>query len=98
LGRVLSLAAAGAVALLAAGSVSLGGGLLLVLGTGFAAQGLAIVHWTADERGWPGIWPLVLYAPLLLGAPLAGVVLLGLALAGLLDNVWSLRWRRSNVV
>lgn len=98
LGRVLSLAAAGAVALLAAGSVSLGGGLLLVLGTGFAAQGLAIVHWTADERGWPGIWPLVLYAPLLLGAPLAGVILLGLALAGLLDNVRSLRWRRSNVV
>lgn len=98
LGRVLSLAAAAAVALLALGSVSLGGGLLLVLGTGFAAQGLAIVHWTANERGWPRIWPLVLYAPLLLGAPLAGVVLLALALAGLLDNGWSLRRRRSNVV
>lgn len=98
LGRVLSLVAAGAAALLAAGSVSLGGGLLLVLGTGFAAQGLAIVHWTAAERQWPGIWPLVLYAPLLLGAPLAGVILLGLVLAGLVDNAWSLRQRRSNVV
>ena len=95
---MLSLATAVAVVLLAAGFVSLGGGLLLVLGTGFAAQGLAIVHWTADERRWPRIWPLVLYAPLLLGAPSAGLVLLGLALAGLVDNGFALRRRRTNVV
>lgn len=98
LGRVLSLAAILAVVLLAAGRVSLGGGLLLVLGTAFAAQGLAIVHWTASERGWPRIWPLVLYVPLLLGAPPAGLVLLALALAGLVDNGFVLRRRRSNVV
>jgi hypothetical protein len=98
LGRVLSLATAVAVLLLAAGLVPLGGGLLLVLGTGFAAQGLAIVHWTADERRWPRIWPLVLYAPLLLGAPSAGLVLLGLSLAGLVDNGFALRRRRTDVV
>ena len=98
LGRVLSLAAVIAVVLLAAGLVSLGGGLLLVLGTGFVAQGLAVIHWTADHRGWPRIWPLALYVPLLLGAPPAGLVVLGLALAGLVDNGFELRRRRSNVV
>jgi len=98
LGRVLSVATLIAGGLLAAGQVSLGGGLLLVLGTGFATQGLAIVHWTADERAWPGIWPLALYAPLLVGTPPAALVLLGLAFAGLLDNGVGLRRRRSNVV
>lgn len=98
LGRVLSLAAAGSVALLAAGSTTVGGGLLLVLGTAFATQGLAVVHWTGNERAWPRIWPLALYAPMLFGAPPAGIALLGLALAGLLDNWWSLRRRRANVV
>jgi hypothetical protein len=57
LGRVLSLVTALAVLLLAAGFVSLGGGLLLVLGTGFAAQGLAVVHWTADDGADPGSGP-----------------------------------------
>jgi len=98
LGRVLSLVTILAVLLLAAGFTSLGGGLLLVLGTGFAAQGLAIVHWTADDRRWPRIWPLVLYVPLLLGAPSAGLVLLALAVAGNVDNALPLRRRRANVV
>jgi hypothetical protein len=98
LGRVLSLVAGLAAVLLVSGFVTLGGGALLVLGTGFAAQGLAIVHWTADERQWPRIWPLVLYGPLLLGAPPAGLLLAALALAGLVDNGVSLRRRRSNVV
>lgn len=98
LGRVLSAAALLAAALALAGSGSLGGGALLVLGTAFMAQGLAIVHWTADHRSWPAIWPLALYAPLLVGAPLAGLLILILAAAGLVDNIFSLRRPRTNVV
>ncbi len=98
LGLVLSACVVVAAGLVMAGFVSLGGGALLVLGTGFMAQGLAIVHWTADHRAWPGIWPLALYAPLLLGAPTAGLLLLALAIGGLVDNGFSLRRRRTNVV
>jgi hypothetical protein len=98
LGRVLSLTAGVAAVLLLSGFVSLGGGTLLVVCTGFMAQGLAVVHWTADYRGWPRIWPLALYGPLLLGAPMAGLLLLALAMAGLVDNGFGLRRRRSNVV
>jgi hypothetical protein len=98
LGRVLSLAAGVAAGLVLAGFMNVGGGTLLVLGTGFAAQGLAVVHWTADQRAWPRIWPVALYGPLLLGAPPAGLLLLGLAIAGLVDNGLPLRRARANVV
>ena len=98
LGRVLSLAAVGAAVLILMGFLSLGGGALLVLGTGFVAQGLAIVHWTAEQRSWPRIWPLGLYGTLVFGAPAAGLLLMLLATAGLLDNAVRLRRSRSNVV
>jgi hypothetical protein len=98
LGRVLSLAVGVAILLTFAGFVSFGGGALLVLGTGFATQGLAIIHWTADQRRWPRIWPLVLYGPLLLGAPPAGLLLVALAIAGLVDNAFGLRRQPTNVV
>jgi hypothetical protein len=98
LGRVLSLATFGAAALVLMGALSLGGGALLVLGTGLVAQGLAIVHWTAEERSWPRIWPLGLYGALVFGAPAAGLLLMLLATVGLLDNAFGLRRRRSNVV
>ncbi|MEO8223262.1 MAG: hypothetical protein ABI661_00500 [Gammaproteobacteria bacterium] len=98
LGRVLSLLALLAAVLTLTGSIGFGGGALLVLATGFAAQGVAVVHWTADRRGWPRVWPLALYGPLLLGAPAAGLLLASLALAGLLDNGIALRRPGSNVV
>ncbi|MEO7386928.1 MAG: hypothetical protein ABIX37_08340 [Gammaproteobacteria bacterium] len=97
LGRVLSIAAALSAVLVFAGFTSLGGGFLLVLGTGFAAQGMAIIHWTAEDRRWPRMWPLALYAPLL-WPPSVGLVLAGLAVAGLVDNGVSLRRRRTDVV
>ncbi len=98
LGRVLSVAAGLAAVLVLAGSTALGGGTLVVLATGFVAQGLAVVHWTADQRSWPRLWPLALYGPLLLGAPPAGFLLAGLAVTGLVDNGFALRRPRSNVV
>lgn len=98
LGQVLVAASGIAALVLVAGSVSLGGSALLVLTTGFVVQGLAIVHWTADERQWPRIWPLALYGLMLLGAPIGGLMLLILAVAGIIDNAVSLRRPRSNVV
>jgi hypothetical protein len=98
LGRVLSAIAAVALLGLSAGFTNPAGGVALVLGTGFVAQGLAVVHWTADRRGWPRVWPLALYGPLLLSAPVAGLLLLALALAGFVDNFLGLRRARSNVV
>ncbi|MEZ5565779.1 MAG: hypothetical protein R3F24_09785 [Gammaproteobacteria bacterium] len=73
MGRVL--AALGLVAALAmlAGAASFGGSAVLVLATGFVAQGLSIVHWTADNWQWPRIWPLALYGFLFLGRLLAGL-------------------------
>jgi len=98
LGRVLTAVAMVAALGLLAGAGTVAGGVALVLGTGFAAQGLAVVHWTADRRHWPRIWPLALYGPLLFSAPLAGVLLLVLATAGVVDNLVSLRRAGSDVV
>jgi hypothetical protein len=74
------------------------GGVLLVLATGFVAQGLAVIHWTADHRAWPRFWSVVLYGPLMLSPSLAGLLLVGLMTAGILDNLISLRRSRANVV
>jgi hypothetical protein len=97
LGRVLSVVALAAAGLLAAGFMGLGGGLLLVLVTGFVAQGLAIVHWTAARRGWPRPWPVAIYGLLVLG-PAAGALLLALAVGGFVDNWAGLRRERRDVV
>lgn len=71
--------------------------LLLVLGTGFAVQGLAVIHWHGVTREWPKLWPLALYLPLALSA-LAVFEILLLALLGLIDNGYSLRRAGSKVV
>jgi uncharacterized membrane protein HdeD (DUF308 family) len=72
--------------------------LLMVLGTGFVLQGLAVVHWHGTQRRWPKGWPLLLYMPLGLLPALAGLELLLLALLGLLDNGYSLRRVADKVV
>jgi hypothetical protein len=72
--------------------------LLIILGTGFVLQGLAVVHWHGARRNWPRTWPWALYLPLGLLPALAGIELLLLALLGLLDNGYSLRRAPDKVV
>jgi hypothetical protein len=72
--------------------------LLLVLGTGFVMQGLAVIHWQGARRDWPKWWSLALYLPLALLPGLAVAELLMLALVGLLDNGYSLRRIGSKLV
>ncbi|MDJ0928958.1 MAG: hypothetical protein QNJ73_15075 [Gammaproteobacteria bacterium] len=65
--------------------------LLLVLGTGFALQGIAVLHWQARARSWP--WPLlaVVYLPLVLGPIMISFALLMFASIGFVDNWYGLR-------
>jgi hypothetical protein len=98
LGRALTWLALLGLAAIGLGLEDAGSGVLLVLATGFVAQGLAVIHWTADHRGWPRFWSVVLYGPLMLSPSLAGLLLVGLMTAGILDNLISLRRSRTNVV
>lgn len=98
MGRVLAV-----VALLVAGAALLAPGptwqgLLLVLGSAFVLQGLAIVHWHGAHRRWPAAWPLVLYVPMLLSPTISGAEVLGLALLGFADNWVALRRAARDVV
>jgi hypothetical protein len=99
MGRALAaLALLVAVIGVAAGLPVGAGNLLLVLGTGLALQGLAVVHWVGQQRQWPAAWPLVLYGPLVLIPPLAGIELLLLAVLGFVDNWHALRRARPDMV
>ena len=98
LGQVLTGLALLGLGAIGVGLKDAGAGVLLVLATGFVAQGLAVVHWTADHWAWPRFWSVVLYGPLMLSASLAGLLLVGLMTAGILDNLISLRRSRTNVV
>jgi hypothetical protein len=98
MGRVIGALALLAVALSLTGWRSTADDLGLVLGAGFALQGLAVAHWQAAHRRWPRWWSLVLYGPMLLLPALAGAALLLLAVVGVVDNGWSLRRRAPNVV
>lgn len=91
LGRLLGALSIGAAAIGLLVSPLVGGSLLLVLGTGFAAQGLSVVHWTAHRRRWHAAWPFALYLPMLISPPLAGLMLLLAALIGFADNWINLR-------
>jgi hypothetical protein len=98
LGRVLTVLMLVGLAAIGIGLRDAVSGVLLVLATGFVAQGLAVIHWTADYRGWPRFWSIVIYGPLMLSPSLAGLLLVGLVTTGMLDNLISLRRSRTNVV
>lgn len=98
LGRALTAAVLVGLVAVGVGLKDAGTGILLVLATGFVAQGLAVLHWTADHYRWPRFWSLVIYGPLMLSPSLAGLLLVGLMTVGIVDNLISLRRSRTNVV
>jgi hypothetical protein len=71
---------------------------LLVLGTGFAFQGLAVIYWWSGSKQWPKGWWVALYFPLLLGpvARISEIVLL--VAVGFIDNWYRLRPGREDMV
>ncbi len=94
------LGAAAAVAGLAAG-LGLGWaayGLVLVFGTAFALQGLAVLHWQARARDWG--WPVLLavYLPLLFGPLVISMAWLLWAMVGFVDNAFGLRRNGADVI
>ncbi len=98
MGRVIGVLAGVLGALLLTGLRPAVDDLLLVLGTGFVVQGLAVIHWHGARRAWPRPWPLALYLPLALLPALAAAEMLLLALLGLADNGYSLRRGGGKVV
>lgn len=98
MGRVISLSAAVLGLLFVFGVRSFVDDLLLVLATGFIVQGLAVIHWHGARRGWPAVWPLALYLPLVLLPAVAALEMLLLVLIGLVDNGYSLRRGWAKVV
>jgi len=69
----------------------LAGNLLLVAGTGFLFQGLAVVHWHAARRKLPWFMLIPVYLPLLMGSSLFVMALLLYASVGFIDNWYGLR-------
>ena len=76
----------------------LAGNVLLVLGTGFVFQGLAVIYWWSASRQWPKGWWVALYFPLFLGpvARISEIVLL--VTVGFIDNWYRLRPSREDMV
>jgi hypothetical protein len=79
-------------------SAALAGNALLVLGMGFMLQGLSVLHWHADQRGWPGVYLLPVYLPFMLGAAAMSMAMFVLAAVGFVDNWYGLRRRGADVV
>ena len=90
MGYVLGVLAALAGVASIAGAGPIADNLLLVLVTGFVFQGLAVVHWQAQSRRWPQMWPLALYTPMLI-LPLSMLIFVALAAIGFTDNWYNLR-------
>ena len=76
----------------------LAGNVLLVLGTGFAFQGLAVVYWWSWSKQWPRAWWLALYFPLFLGPVVRISELALLVMLGFIDNWYLLRPDREDMV
>jgi len=72
---------------------SLPADLLLVVAMGFAAQGLAVVHWQFRARGWPRAGLVLVYLPLLLGPSVFTLGWFAVAALGFVDNWYPLRRR-----
>lgn len=74
-----------------AGLGSLPADLLLVVAMGFAAQGLAVIHWQARARAWPRAVLVLVYLPLLLGPSVFALGWFAVAALGFVDNWYPLR-------
>jgi hypothetical protein len=90
MGRVLALAAAGAIVLYAFMRAPALLSVLFIIGAGFLLQGLAVLHAAAATQGLHRAWLVVVYVALLFTAPYAGPVI---ALVGWLDSWVDLRAR-----
>jgi hypothetical protein len=71
--------------------------LAMVFGAGFLLQGVAVAYWQASQRRWPQWWALVMYAPMVIPVA-AAVEVMALAIIGVVDNVFSLRRVRANMI
>jgi hypothetical protein len=93
LGRIVGVLTAVLGILSFAGLGSLPADLLLVVAMGFAAQGLAVVHWQARARDWPKALLVLVYLPLLLGPSVFALGWFAVAALGFVDNWYPLRRR-----
>ncbi|MEE9511310.1 MAG: hypothetical protein V3V79_04260, partial [Gammaproteobacteria bacterium] len=76
----------------------LAGNVLLVLATGFAFQGLAVVYWWSWSKQWPRGWWVALYFPLFLGPAVRISEMALLVTLGFIDNWYRLRPQRADMV
>ena len=87
IGAVAAIAGVGSLL----GMQPLAGNLLLVAGTGFLFQGLAVVHWHAARRRLPWFMLIPVYVPLFMGSSLFVMALMLFATLGFIDNWYGLR-------
>ncbi len=73
-------------------------GLVLVIGTGFAMQGLAVLHWQLRAREWPRLLLLLVYLPLLFGPVAMALAWMAYAAVGFIDNAFDLRRGATDVI
>ena len=67
------------------------GGAVLLLGTAFMFQGLAVLIWWSRMWAWPGGWWLGLLVVMMLLPSIFVLVTMSLATVGFIDNWYGLR-------